>query len=470
MAEQVFISYAHEDEKLAHQVRQGLEKHGIPCWIASRNVKTGTDWTASIMNAVSRSDAMLFILSSNSNRASKEVLRELQCADTRAIPIVSLSVGGVSPVAGIEYFLSTQQLLDIDSPPTEIQLGTIVEAVKFHLTPQELYKRKYAAAEGSIRKKCWEACVVQCLEVFESAMKHLLSDLVNSPQNSRTKKAILAAQKTILGKSSRQSSCQGFECFTLPQMIHFYHEGGIFPELKKHLANPLYRVITSTNWQKLEVFWYQFNEPSGAASYCEEDAREISFWTKNLLYESKILGNDEIQQPKPAVPPERLMICASCNSPATEGWHFCPQCGEALDLECHGCHKPLQVEWRRCPFCDTLVRKGHEIHGGSHKLEDEYRTLCRGAWLDGVISVGERRLLTEKRLELGLGADVADRIERECAPPHVIEYSHFVEGVLVDGIITDIEREFLDRKALQLGIDPWLAKETEAALLAAIVS
>ena len=76
MADQVFISYVHEDKTLAHRVRDGLEAHSIPCWIASRNVKTGTDWSASIMDAVDQCQVMLFILSRNSNSASKEVLRD----------------------------------------------------------------------------------------------------------------------------------------------------------------------------------------------------------------------------------------------------------------------------------------------------------------------------------------------------------------------------------------------------------
>jgi RNA polymerase subunit RPABC4/transcription elongation factor Spt4 len=371
-------------------------------------------------------------------------------------------------VAGVEYFLSTQQLLEIAFPPTVAQLDAVAKAAQFHLSFQEICKRRYAASEGLIRKKYWAQCVIQCLEIFESAMKYLLRGLLSSPQDSRTKKAILATEKTILGKVPRGWSASVFEDFTLPQMIRLYSEAELFPELKKQLCDPFYRTTTSTNWHKLEVLWYQTKDASGVTPCGEDDARDIAFWTKNLLYESKILGVD-IRQRKPAIPSNPINVCASCNSSTTEDWHFCPQCGYSLKLECMACHKALQAEWRRCPYCDSPVRKTHETSADIHKLEDEYRTLSRGAWLDGVVSIRERRLLDEKRLELGLGSDVADRIERECAPPNVVEYSRFVEGVLVDGIITDVEREFLDKKALQLGIDPWIAKQTEETLLATTV-
>src|SRR5258706_8730844 len=99
MTAEVFISYVHEDKSLAHQVRDGLEAKGVSCWIASHNIHTGTSWTASIMEAINQCHLMIFILSDHSNNASKEVLRELHCADTRNIPIIPLSVEAVSPVA-----------------------------------------------------------------------------------------------------------------------------------------------------------------------------------------------------------------------------------------------------------------------------------------------------------------------------------------------------------------------------------
>ena len=101
-----------------------------------------------------------------------------------------------------------------------------------------------------------------------------------------------------------------------------------------------------------------------------------------------------------------------------------------------------------------------------HPAKDEYRFLCRGAYLDGIINVRERRLLDKKRMELGLSTEEAELIERKCAPDNVVEYTRFVEGVLVDGVITEVERAFLEKKARQLHLNPGLAREIEEVALA----
>jgi uncharacterized membrane protein YebE (DUF533 family) len=95
---------------------------------------------------------------------------------------------------------------------------------------------------------------------------------------------------------------------------------------------------------------------------------------------------------------------------------------------------------------------------GAHR---EYKILCQGVYIDGVVNVRERGELERRRLELGLDADEAKRIEAEAAPSETWEYMHLVRGVLVDGVIDEQERAFLDEKARELAIDPWVRKRIE---------
>ena len=251
-------------------------------------------------------------------------------------------------------------------------------------------------------------------------------------------------------------------------MVTLYKDAAIILELQKHIPSNLY--ITQTiKWESLATLWYQCKDDPTTTNCCEEDAVSTLYFTKSLLYESGILtyGTKPTTPPKPAEP---LQACRSCNANAQKDWSFCPYCGDTLSLKCVACHKELKPEFRICPFCETPVRRATLASQDSHKTEDEYRALCRGAYLDGVLTIRERTLMNEKRLELGLPPDVADRIERECAPPNVVEYEHLVEGVLVDGVITDIERQFLDRKAQQLGIDQWTATQIEDLFKALLVT
>jgi uncharacterized membrane protein YebE (DUF533 family) len=101
----------------------------------------------------------------------------------------------------------------------------------------------------------------------------------------------------------------------------------------------------------------------------------------------------------------------------------------------------------------------------SKRAQEEYRVYCEGSYLDGVVNIRERNLLDNKRLELGLTTEQADKIERQCAPENVVEYSRFVEGVLIDGIITEDERAFLQKKIKELNLDSWVAEQIEQTII-----
>ena len=60
-----------------------LERQGVSCWIAPRNILPGTSWRASIVSAVESTHVMALIFSSNTQK-SKQVIKELSIAvDTR---------------------------------------------------------------------------------------------------------------------------------------------------------------------------------------------------------------------------------------------------------------------------------------------------------------------------------------------------------------------------------------------------
>ena len=73
------------------------------------------------------------------------------------------------------------------------------------------------------------------------------------------------------------------------------------------------------------------------------------------------------------------------------------------------------MEWyvsNRAQILNEHEEEEHERGKLDAKVE-EYRSLCKGAWLDGIVNDCERELLEKKRIELGFSQEEAQAIESE---------------------------------------------------------
>lgn len=75
----VFISYSSIDQLQAETVRNVLEKNGIPCWMAPRDIPGGSNYTKEIPVAIRGCQVFVLILSENAQN-SQWVLKELDSA------------------------------------------------------------------------------------------------------------------------------------------------------------------------------------------------------------------------------------------------------------------------------------------------------------------------------------------------------------------------------------------------------
>jgi N-acetylneuraminic acid mutarotase len=105
VAHEVFLSYATEDADAASGVCAMLEADGVRCWLAPRDVKVGTDYAASIMNAIRNSQLVVFVFSVHSN-ASPYALREIERAVAYGRPVVALRMDKTHPNPSLEYHLA----------------------------------------------------------------------------------------------------------------------------------------------------------------------------------------------------------------------------------------------------------------------------------------------------------------------------------------------------------------------------
>src|SRR5262245_29566138 len=128
MAVDVFISYSHHDKAVADAACAMLENSGIRAWIAPRDVRPGVEYGAEIVEAIERCRVLVLIFSESAN-SSGQILREVERAVSKGIPIVPVRIEEVLPTKSMEYFLGTIHWLEAMTPPLEQHLRQLVEIV-----------------------------------------------------------------------------------------------------------------------------------------------------------------------------------------------------------------------------------------------------------------------------------------------------------------------------------------------------
>jgi serine/threonine-protein kinase len=124
----VFISYASQDAAVAAALVEALERHGIPCWIAPRDVKPGAQYADAIVRAINEAKAVVLVLS-GSAVSSSHVAREVERAASKHKPIIAFRIDSAPLVPALEYFLSESQWIDVVKLGMPAALAKLSEAV-----------------------------------------------------------------------------------------------------------------------------------------------------------------------------------------------------------------------------------------------------------------------------------------------------------------------------------------------------
>jgi TolB-like protein len=124
----VFLSYASPDAAVANQVCEFLERHGVACWMAPRDVKPGAAYADAIVRAINESSALVLVLS-GAAIASEHVSREVERAGSKHKPIVAFRVDAANLSAELEYFLSRSQWIDVPALGMAGALVKLAESV-----------------------------------------------------------------------------------------------------------------------------------------------------------------------------------------------------------------------------------------------------------------------------------------------------------------------------------------------------
>ena len=79
MAKIAFVSHASEDAAIAASITDYLERNGVSCWVAPRDVTPGRDYAGEILLGIETSATFVLVLSEHANE-SIFVKREVERA------------------------------------------------------------------------------------------------------------------------------------------------------------------------------------------------------------------------------------------------------------------------------------------------------------------------------------------------------------------------------------------------------
>ncbi|MCL2378338.1 MAG: TIR domain-containing protein [Defluviitaleaceae bacterium] len=127
MPHDVFISYSSKNKTTADAVCHALEKSGIRCWIAPRDISAGYTYGGQIMYGVENCKVFLLLFSDGANR-SEHVLREIERAVNYKKTIIQFRIENVPMCKDFEYFLGAVHWIDA-YPPNDTVFDQLITAI-----------------------------------------------------------------------------------------------------------------------------------------------------------------------------------------------------------------------------------------------------------------------------------------------------------------------------------------------------
>jgi TolB-like protein/Flp pilus assembly protein TadD len=168
--EPVFISYASQDVAVADAIVQALERHGLKCWIAPRDVKAGALYADAIVRAISGAKAFVVVLS-ESAIASSHVGKEVERASSKKRPIIALRIDAAPLTPAFEYFLSESQWVKGRVGNLEAAYATLIDAIR---EPERTAPGSIPAA--TLNPLAGTAAVGRLDSVWDRAKRHKVAE------------------------------------------------------------------------------------------------------------------------------------------------------------------------------------------------------------------------------------------------------------------------------------------------------
>ena len=116
MNHDIFISYSSKNQRAAEDICQALERNGIKCWMAPRDIPMGSKYATIISQAIKSAKAVVLVFSKYS-AISPWVESEINIAFTNRRPIIPYMIETLSLEDYDEFYLMLNNRHWIESAP-----------------------------------------------------------------------------------------------------------------------------------------------------------------------------------------------------------------------------------------------------------------------------------------------------------------------------------------------------------------
>lgn len=129
MRRTAFISHASQDADAARRICEYLEREGVPCWIAPRDVTPGREYGAEIIEGLLECPVLVLVLSENANK-SIYVKREIERGVSAGKLVFPIRIREVAPSRSLELFVASSHWIDAWQPPLHQHLDRLIRSIK----------------------------------------------------------------------------------------------------------------------------------------------------------------------------------------------------------------------------------------------------------------------------------------------------------------------------------------------------
>jgi TolB-like protein/Flp pilus assembly protein TadD len=176
----VFVSYASQDVSVANSIVAAVERSGLKCWIAPRDVPPGTQYADVIIRAINGTKVLVVVLSEHSV-SSAHVGKEIERASAKGRPIIALRTDAKPLTPALEYFLSESQWIDVGTGGVDAAAAKLAEAVRRLIAyPTGVMPPAAAAVESGAKPRFNRpvVAVVALLAVVAAVLAYFVIDKV----------------------------------------------------------------------------------------------------------------------------------------------------------------------------------------------------------------------------------------------------------------------------------------------------
>lgn len=148
----IFISHSSKDADIALKICEILERNGKNCFIAPRDIRMGKEYAEEIVNGIDNAEAMILLMSENANK-SPHVLREVERAVSKSVPILVYALEKVQLSKSMEYFLMSHQWMNVETGTDYKEIVNYVRTLKQKGSTEETEKEAIASAVPTEKKR-----------------------------------------------------------------------------------------------------------------------------------------------------------------------------------------------------------------------------------------------------------------------------------------------------------------------------